>query len=56
MRFDSFKVKNINLERPISVPEEFGNNIEIHVECSESRRNWFQEVKVADIFPGVGLL
>ena len=44
-KFDSLKVKNINLDRPISVPEEMGTSIELHVECLEDKSG-LQEVKV----------
>ena len=43
---NEIKAKNINLERPINVLEEFGTNIEIHAEVLESKRS-VQEIKVA---------
>ena len=46
-KFDNLKVKNINLDRPISVPEETGTNIEVHAEVLEQKsKGSLQEVKV----------
>ena len=43
--FDRIKVKNVNLERPINVPEDSGTNIEIHAEVFE-RKGSVQDIKV----------
>ena len=46
-RFDSLKIKNVSLDRPISVPEEAGTNIEIHAQVLEQKsKGNVQEVKV----------
>ena len=45
--FDNIKVKDINLKRPINVPEESGTNIEIHSEIIEQKqKSKFKEIKV----------
>ncbi len=46
-KFDYIKAKNINLERPISVPQESGTTIEIHAQVLERKKNDdSREVKV----------